>query len=493
MQRFRLRISPYSARREPRKYSLPKTRRVIATPKFDAALLRRYDRAGPRYTSYPGASQFTADFTASNFIDHAHSSNGPAAKRPLSLYLHVPFCFSPCFYCGCNRIIARDTARGTRYAERLLCEIERMAPLFDGDREVLQLHLGGGTPNFLSAGTLARLLLGVGHCFSLSTATCRDFSIELDPRSVVRDYVPALAELGFNRVSLGVQDFDPEVQLAVNRVQSVEQTLALIDECRDSGFRSVNVDLIYGLPGQTLKGFQQTLRTVTAARPDRVAVYGYAHLPKLFKAQRHIDANALPGPETRLELLRLAVEELSASGYRYIGLDHFALPDDELARAQEAQELHRSFMGYTTHAQCDLIGMGVSAISHIGESFSQNFRDLRAWERAVDDGRMPLWRGRVLSGDDRVRATVIGQLMCQGSIDCAFIEQRHHIDFKAYFRDALEQLHQYATDGLVRFEAERITVTPVGRLLLRSIAMCFDAYLRAPGSSSEPPSFSKVV
>lgn len=493
VQLLRLRISPYSARRRPRKYSPAKARRVIATPKFDAALLRRYDRAGPRYTSYPSASQFTADFTAANLSDHAHSSNAPSTKRPLSLYLHVPFCFSPCFYCGCNRIIARDTARGAWYAERLLSEIERMAPLFDGDRQVLQLHVGGGTPNFLSAATLARLLLGLGHRFSLSTATCRDYSIELDPRSVVPDYVPALTQLGFNRVSLGVQDFDPAVQLAVNRVQSVEQTLALIDECRDSGFRSVSVDLIYGLPGQTLKGFQQTLRLVTSARPDRVAVYGYAHLPKLFKAQRHIDANALPGPEARLELLRLAIEELTTRAYRYIGMDHFALPDDELVRAQEANELQRNFMGYTTHAHCDLIGMGVSAISHIGDSFSQNFRDLRAWACAVDNGQMPLWRGRALSADDRVRAAVIGQLMCQGCIDCAFIEQRHQIDFGAYFRDALEQLHQYATDGLVRFEAERITVTPVGRLLLRSIAMCFDAYLRAPGSSSEPASFSRIV
>jgi oxygen-independent coproporphyrinogen III oxidase len=468
-------------------------RTMLDVPKFDATLLRCHDRPGPRYTSYPSAPQFTPDFGASDLIEYSHLSNASAVRRPLSLYLHIPFCFSPCFYCGCNRLISRDVARGTQYAERLLCEIERMALLFDGARQVVQLHLGGGTPNFLSAETLARLMRRLGRCFRLSTAHERDFSIELDPRSVPPDYVPALAQLGINRVSLGVQDFDPEVQRAVNRLQSVEQTFDLIDECRDRGIGSVNIDLIYGLPRQTLKGFQQTLRMVMSARPDRVAVYGYAHLPNLFKAQRRIEATALPSPEVRFDLLRLAIEELSASGYRYIGMDHFALPGDELVQAQEADELQRNFMGYTTHAHCDLIGMGVSAISHIGDSFSQNFRDLKAWEGAVDGGRMPLWRGKTLSADDCVRGAVIGQLMCQGRIDTALIEQRHHIDFEAYFHDALEQLKPHVADGLVRVEAGRIAVTATGRLLLRSIAMCFDAYLSAPRASSDPPSFSKLV
>jgi oxygen-independent coproporphyrinogen III oxidase len=358
---------------------------------------------------------------------------------------------------------------------------------------VVQLHLGGGTPNFLAAETLARLIRGLDRCFRLSTVPGRDFSIELDPRSVPPGYGATLAQLGFNRVSLGVQDFGPEVQQAVNRVQSAEQTFDLIDECRDSGIRSVNIDLIYGLPRQTLKGFQQTLRSVMSARPDRVAVYGYAHLPRLFKAQRHIEGNALPAPETRLALLELAIEELCASGYRYIGMDHFALPDDELVRAHGADELQRNFMGYTTHADCDLIGMGVSAISRIGDSFSQNFRDLKAWEAAVDSGRVPLWRGKALTADDCVRSTVIGQLMCQGRIDTALIEQRHHIEFEAYFHDALQQLQAHVADGLVRVETGRIVVTATGRLLLRSIAMCFDAYLSAPRTGSDPPSFSKVV
>jgi oxygen-independent coproporphyrinogen-3 oxidase len=306
-------------------------------------------------------------------------------------------------------------------------------------------------------------------------------------------YPAALALLGFNRVSLGVQDFDPQVQRAVNRMQSIDQTLDLIDACRDSGFRSVNVDLIYGLPRQTPAGFQHTLRTLIAARPDRLAVYGYAHLPGMYKAQRRIDPASLPSAAARLELLRLAIEELAASGYRYIGMDHFALPDDELVHAQEAGTLQRNFMGYTTHAGCDLIGLGISAISHVGESFSQNFRDLKAWQAALDAGRLPLWRGIALSADDRVRADVIGQLMCQGAIDVRAIERRHQIEFAAYFHAALEQLAPHSADGLVRIEPTRIAATDSGQLLLRSLAMCFDAYLSPRASPSPAPTLSQVI
>jgi oxygen-independent coproporphyrinogen-3 oxidase len=465
-------------------------------PVLDIALLRRYDRPGPRYTSYPAAPQFTSNFTAADLRMHAARSNvlaGPR-PRPLSLYVHVPFCFSPCFYCGCNRLITRDTSKGVRYVERLLHEAALVAPLFARGREVVQLHLGGGTPNFLGAESLEWLIEALGEAFTLSRAPTRDFSIELDPRSVPPDYAAALARLGFNRVSLGVQDFDPDVQRAVNRIQSTEETLDLIDACRDSGFRSVNVDLIYGLPRQTPAAFRRTLRMVMSARPDRLAIYGYAHLPGLFRAQRQIDAATLPSAEQRLELLRLAVEELSAGGYRYIGMDHFALPDDELVRAQEAGGLQRNFMGYTTHAGCDLIGLGVSAISHVGESFSQNFRELKCWEAALARGELPLWRGLAVSADDRVRAAVIGQLMCQGVIDIAAIEERFGIDFESYFATALARLATHMADGLVCSDARRISVTPAGRLLLRSIAMCFDAYLGAPRDSiPAKPAFSGVV
>ena len=458
---------------------------------FDAQLLARYDRPGPRYTSYPTAPCFHAAFGGQELLEHAALSNARPGKQPLSVYLHIPYCQSPCFYCGCNRLITRDAARGLEYTELLLREIALLAPLFDRDREVVQLHLGGGTPNFLAAETLARLIAGLGNAFCLSRAPERDFSIELDPRSVSEEYVAALAAIGFSRVSLGVQDFDPEVQRAVNRVQSVEQTLDLIDACRDHGFRSINVDLIYGLPRQTPAGFWHTLRTVISARPERIAVYGYAHLPQLFKAQRRIDSAQLPDAAGRLELLRLAIEELSASGYRYIGMDHFALPDDELVRAQELGELQRNFMGYTTHASCDLIGVGMSAISHIGDSFSQNYRDLASWEGALAAGRLPVWRGVALSDDDRLRGAVIGDLMCRGAIDVPAIEARYGIEFAVYFREALAQLAPYAADGLVRLDGKEIHATACGRLLLRNLAMCFDKHLQAPASGA--PAFSRVV
>lgn len=467
---------------------------VNSTIRFDPELLRRYDRPGPRYTSYPAAPQFNTAFDAAALREHASGSNTPL-RRPLSLYLHVPFCFSPCFYCGCNRVITRDTSRGERYVEDLLSEVELAAQLFDPTREVVQLHLGGGTPNFLGRETLIRLLEGLGRAFRLSAAADRDFSIELDPRALPgpEDYAATLAQLGFNRASLGVQDFDPEVQHAVNRIQTVAETLDLIDACRDRGFRSINVDLIYGLPRQTPEKFRSTLRTVMSARPDRVAVYGYAHLPALFKAQRRIDPAALPGPAARLDLLCLAIEELSAGGYRYIGMDHFALPDDELVRARESGSLQRNFMGYTTHARCDLVGLGASAISHIGDSFSQNHRDLKAWKTAVDGRRLPLWRGLSLSFDDRVRGAVIGQLMCQGAIDVAEIEAQYGVDFGGYFADELRRLAMLAADGLVRLAPQAITATPAGQLLLRNIAMCFDRYLGAPPPATGAVPLSRAV
>ena len=463
-------------------------------PVLDGELLKRYDRPGPRYTSYPAAPQFTTQFGLDELREHAARSNGRSGLRPLSLYVHVPFCFSPCFYCGCTKLITRETAKGVRYVEQLLHEIALVAPLFDRERPVVQLHLGGGTPNFLSAETLAWLIEGLGEAFTLSRAPDRDFSIELDPRTALPEYAAALAHIGFNRVSLGVQDFDPAVQRAVNRLQSTEETLDLIDACRDSGFRSVNVDLIYGLPRQTAAAFRRTRRMVMSARPDRLAVYGYAHLPGLFKAQGRIDRASLPSAAERLELLRLAIDELSAGGYRYIGMDHFALPDDQLVRAQEAGGLQRNFMGYTTYAGCDLLGLGVSAISHIGESFSQNFRELKKWETALAAGRLPLWRGLALSADDRVRAAVISQLMCQGVIEVRALEARFGIDFNAYFAESLARLRMHAADGLIVMTDDRIRVTNTGRLLLRSIAMCFDAYLNpAAAAPASRPTFSRVV
>ena len=360
-----------------------------SNPPFDAALLGRYDRPGPRYTSYPTAPQFSMDFDERALREAVRESNGDPIPRPLSIYVHVPFCQSPCFYCGCNRIITRDRYRADAYLARLHREIALSAAMFDRDREVVQLHFGGGTPNFLSTTQLRDVVDALRRQFRFSSRSDNDVSIELDPRWMSPDDVRALADIGFNRASLGVQDFDPAVQAAVNRHQSAEETLGIIDACRRYGLRSINVDLIYGLPKQSRDGFAATLEKVIAARPDRLAVYSYAHLPDLFKPQQRIDAADLPSPETKLALLQLAIDKLGAAGYTYIGMDHFALPDDDLALAQARGSLHRNFMGYTTHADTDLVGLGVSAISHIGASFSQNPRDLSTWQAAIDEGHLP--------------------------------------------------------------------------------------------------------
>ncbi|GAA3932462.1 oxygen-independent coproporphyrinogen III oxidase [Luteimonas lutimaris] len=466
---------------------------MLANPAFDADLLRRYDRPGPRYTSYPTAPQFASGFGEAQLRAAALASNGDPIPRRLSLYVHVPFCLSPCFYCGCNRIITRDKSRAGTYLARLYREIGLMAQLFDRDREVIQVHLGGGTPNFLDGDQLQELMETLRSQFRFSRSPRRDISIELDPRFVSPADIAGMAGLGFNRASFGVQDFDPAVQEAVNRIQSVAETRAVVDACRANGFRSVNIDLIYGLPKQTREGFERTIDTVLGMRPDRLAVYGYAHLPEVFKAQRQIHADDLPSAQDKLGLLQLAIEKLTAAGYAYIGMDHFALPDDDLAQAQARGGLHRNFMGYTTHADSDLVGLGVSAISHIGDSFSQNPRDLPSWQIAIDEGRLPVFRGMRLDEDDLLRADLIQQLMCQAEIPIGALERRYAIDFHDYFADALAQLRPLQDDGLVRVEAGRIAATTQGRLLLRNIAMCFDRYLPSPDSAGATPRFSRAI
>ena len=460
---------------------------------FDAGLLRRYDRPGPRYTSYPTAPQFSADFGEAALREVARASNEDPIPRPLSLYVHVPFCFSPCFYCGCNRIITRDLARGRAYLDRLGHEIALVAPLFDRDREVIQLHFGGGTPNFLDAAQLCGVVETLRGAFRFADSDDRDISVELDPRFCNPADMPVLAAAGFNRTSLGVQDFDPKVQAAVNRIQSVEETRAIVDACRGAGMRSVNIDLIYGLPGQSLDGFRKTLDTVVAMRPDRLAVYSYAHLPHIFKPQTQIDDALLPDPDTKLALLQAAVEQLTAAGYVYIGMDHFALPDDELALAQARGGLHRNFMGYTTHADSDLVGLGVSAISHIGGSFSQNPRDLPSWETALDAGRLPVFRGMRMDEDDEIRADLIQSLMCQGEVRVRAFQERHGIGFAEYFAADLQRLWPLADDGLVEVGPDAIRATPRGRLLLRNIAMCFDRYLDQTSVIDARPRFSRAI
>ncbi len=431
-------------------------------------------------------------FGAREFQRVAAETGAAIPARNLSLYVHIPFCSSPCLYCGCNRVITRSAERGAAYVARLRREIELVAPLF-GKREVVQLHFGGGTPNFLTPRQLGEVIGALRDHFGFANRADRELSIEIDPRFTRPDDPAELAQSGVNRVSLGVQDFDTEVQLAVNRVQSAAQTFETIEACRAAGIDSINVDLMYGLPRQTLASFRRTLEAVVDIRPTRLAVYGYAHMPQIFKPQRRIHADELPDPQTRVRLLALAIEMLTAAGYRYIGMDHFALPEDELVRAQASGSLHRNFMGYTTHAGCDLLGFGVSSISHLGNTYSQNHRDLDAWETAIDAGRLPVWRGLEMDADDVLRADIIGRIMCQGELDIAAIESRFAIDFWTYFAAAREQLAQLEADGLVWNCSSRLVATAQGRYLLRVIAACFDRYLGPQSNRESAGAYSKVV
>ncbi len=469
---------------------LPAMSPILDTLEFDPDLIARYDGTGPRYTSYPTAPQFHAGFDEAALRAAAKASNDEPIPRALSLYVHVPFCFSPCFYCGCNRVITRDVAKADRYLEQLYREIELAAPMFDRDRPVRQLHFGGGTPNFLDIRRMAELMDSLARHFNFLRSYDREFGIELDPRFADAGYVHALGRLGFNRVSVGIQDFDPVVQEAVNRIQTEAQTREVIEAAREAGFGSASVDLIYGLPRQTVDGFRRTLQKVIDLDPDRVAVYGYAHLPALFKAQNQIDAAELPDPATRLALLRAALELLTGAGYIYIGMDHFARADDELARAQQAGSLQRNVQGYSTHGGCDIVGLGVSAISRIGDSYSQNARDLVGYYAALDSGRLPVARGIALSEDDLIRREAINQLMCHGWLDKAAFAERHRLLFDIYFADVLDRLAAMEADGLVRIDEHEIRVTPRGRMLSRIIAMCFDAYL---GGAQPAQRYSRTI
>ncbi|MBN8735849.1 MAG: oxygen-independent coproporphyrinogen III oxidase [Xanthomonadales bacterium] len=458
---------------------------IPGSVEFDPSLMARYDVPAPRYTSYPTAPQFHAGFGEAQLREAAVASNETGA--PLSLYVHMPFCWSPCFYCGCTRVITRDVRRADQYLEYLQREIAMTAPLFDAGRTVRQLHFGGGTPNFLDIPRLGDLMRELGEHFRFAKDRGGvEAGIEVDPRFADFDYVCELGALGFNRISIGVQDFDPVVQAAVNRVQTVAQTFEVLEAARAADFDSVNLDLIYGLPRQTLAGFGQTLDQVLGLAPDRVAVYGYAHLPRLFKAQRQIDAADLPDAAMRLRLFGLAVEKLCGAGYVYIGMDHFARPDDELVRAQRQGTLQRNFQGYSTQGDCDIVGLGMSAIGRIGDSYSQNARDLPGYYLALDNGRLPVARGIALDADDVVRRAAINELMCHGVLDMHAFGERHGIVFAACFAEELERLRQLETDGLVELDPETLRVTSRGRLLLRNVAMCFDAYLSRETQPLQP-------
>lgn len=458
--------------------------------KFNTDLIKRYDVAGPRYTSYPTAVQFMEGFDAEAYRRYTAASNSELIPKPLSLYVHLPFCRSLCYYCGCMKKVTRHEDQADRYLELLQKEIALQGELFDHDREVVQLHFGGGTPTFHDDEKLKTLMAVLGEHFSLSTDDSREFSIEVDPRTVGRARLAQLASMGFNRISLGVQDLNPEVQEAVNRIQDKDATLDMVEASRELGFNSVSIDLIYGLPLQTVESFAHTIDTVVSVKPNRLAVYNYAHLPHLFRAQRMIDSKDIPSPETKLELMELTIDKLTSAGYVYIGMDHFALPDDELTIAQREGGLQRNFQGYSTRRECDLVGLGVSAIGKVGDCYAQNLKDIPTWQSVIAEGKLPIWRGVSLNTEDRLRRSIIESIMCHGEVKYGEFESNYAIDFHDHFALELGNLEQLADDGLIEMGDDEFKATPEGRLLLRAIAMIFDEYMQEPATK---PKFSRVI
>ncbi|WP_136679459.1 oxygen-independent coproporphyrinogen III oxidase [Neptunomonas sp. XY-337] len=446
-----------------------------ATISWDLDLIKRYDLSGPRYTSYPTAIQFDSELTEPQLIESSQTTADKTA--PLSLYVHIPFCAHVCYYCACNKVITRNRKKAQPYLDTLFKEIEQAGTLYSNKRQVNQLHWGGGTPTFISDDQMVELMNKLRENFSLRDDDKGDYSIEIDPREASMETLETLRRIGFNRISLGVQDVHPEVQEAVNRVQSTEETKAILDKARELGFKSINMDLIYGLPLQSLQRFSETLDTVIEMSPDRLSVFNYAHMPDRFRSQKHINAEDLPSPEEKLAILEMTINKLLDAGYVYIGMDHFAKPDDELAVAQQTGHLHRNFQGYTTHSDCDLVAMGVSAISQIGDVYYQNQHDIAAYSQAVEERSTAIKRGVTLNDDDKLRRAVITQLICHFELDTSTIEQQFNIAFKSYFEEELAELASFATDGLVTLEDNAITVTPAGRLLIRRICMTFDAYI----------------
>ena len=454
---------------------------------FDPALIRKYDKAGPRYTSYPTAVQFHAGFGATEYREQALASN--ASRRPLSLYVHIPFCDTVCFYCACNKIITKNRRHAAPYLDRLHQEIALQGALFDRSRPVTQLHWGGGTPTFISAEQMRALMQVTREHFRLLDDDSGEYSIEVDPRETDDHTIALLRKLGFNRLSLGVQDFDRRVQEAVNRIQPREITLKVMEAARREGFKSISVDLIYGLPLQTVASFSRTVDDIIAQRPDRISVFNYAHLPDLFKTQRQIDGGALPPPAEKLEILKTVIERMTEAGYVYIGMDHFAKPDDELAQAQQAGTLYRNFQGYSTHADCDLIGLGATSIGMVGDSYSQNLKTLEEYYARIDEGRLAVFRGVRLDADDRLRRAVITDLICHFHLDFTAVERHFGIRFRDYFASEWVELADMQADGLLALSETDIRVLPAGRLLIRNLCMVFDRYLR----EQKQQRFSKVI
>ena len=458
---------------------------------WDKNLINRYDLAGPRYTSYPTAPQFQDSFAETTLLKAIARSN--LAQRPLSLYFHIPFCDSLCYYCGCNKIVTNNKSRSLPYIQRMIQELALYADVFDNQRTVKQLHWGGGTPTFISDDEMSLLMHSTQKLFQLADDNEGEFSIEIDPGRVSVSTMAHLRGLGFNRVSMGVQDFDERVQNAVNRYNSFEQVKELMQGLRAQAYHSVSMDLIYGLPFHTLNTIKNTLTKIIDLNPDRLSLFNYAHMPHLFKSQLLISDLELPGASEKLEILHFAIQTLEAAGYVYIGTDHFAKPNDELVRAQHAGKLQRNFQGYSTHDDCDLLAVGVSSISMIDNIYVQNAKDLNTYQQKLDLALLPIARGFTLNDEDQLRRFVINSLICHLQLDFAELEQKFSIDAETYFATETAQLAPMIEDGLLSIDEKGIQVHNKGCLLIRRICMVFDEYLQRPVQSGNQIRYSKII
>lgn len=466
----------------------PRSGRVGAASLFNLDLIKKYDQAGPRYTSYPTAPMFHAGIDGNVYAETLKAAGKVAG--PLSIYIHIPFCNTVCYYCGCNKIVTKQYERAEPYLQLLLKEIDLVADQIGNTRPVTQLHLGGGTPTFLNDKQMRRLVTHLHKRFNFVADEDGEYGIEMDPRECTEDTVKTLRDTGFNRMSMGVQDFDPDVQKAVNRIQSKDETLRVLKEARAHGFKSMNIDLMYGLPKQTVETFDRTLSTIIEFSPDRIALFNYAHLPHMFMPQRRINIEELPSPQQKLDILEHSIKRLLEAGYVFIGMDHFGKPDDELTIAQREGKLYRNFQGYSTHSDCDLIGIGLTSIGYIGGSFFQNAKEMDVYSEAIESGKFSVFRGYTLTEEDHLRRHVIMRLMCDFGLDFSAVEKLFGIDFNHHFADAIADLKPMQDDGLVDLQANRLEVLPAGRMLIRNIAMLFDEHLR---EKQEEVRYSKVI
>ncbi|MCW8900586.1 MAG: oxygen-independent coproporphyrinogen III oxidase [Gammaproteobacteria bacterium] len=454
---------------------------------FNNDLIKKYDKSGPRYTSYPTAIQFSEDFNEASYFEQVKLSN--ERNTPLSLYFHIPFCDTVCFYCGCNKIITKNRNHAQPYLDAVYKELEMQGKLFKPTRIVKQLHWGGGTPTFISHEQMTELMQQTRKHFTLLDDDSGEYSIELDPREANAASINLLRKLGFNRVSLGVQDFNPKVQQAVNRIQSYKETRDVVVAARKNEFHSISLDLIYGLPFQTLESFDETVDRVLELDPDRLSIFNYAHLPEMFKTQRQINSADLPSAEDKLSILHHVTHKLIDAGYEFIGMDHFAKPNDELAIAQRERKLYRNFQGYSTNSDCDLVALGITSIGKVADSYSQNIKTIKEYTDVIESGHLPVFRGVALTQDDVLRREVINQLICHFELKFKEIENAFSINFSDYFADELKQIKEMEADSLLTLANDEIRVMPEGKLLIRNICMVFDIYLKA----NKEQRFSKVI